>query len=40
MINSLFTFWPVKYARKNMQEKQLLHLGYDRIFIEKVVGDS
>lgn len=37
MINSLFTPWLAKYARKNIQEKQSIDLHYAGITTRKVI---
>ena len=37
MINSSFTPWPAKYARKNIQEKQSIDLNYAGITTSKVI---
>ena len=40
MINVSFNFWPAKYVRSNIQEKQLIDLDYDGATIKKVIGNS
>ena len=39
MINALFTFWPAKYLRNNIQEI-LIDLDYGGTTIKKVIGNS
>ena len=40
MMNASFPFWPAKYVRNNIQEKQLIDLDYDGTSIKKVIGNS
>ena len=40
IINALFTFWPAKCVRNNIQKKRLIDLDYDRTTLKKAIWNS